>query len=151
MKKDVLMILKSVQSVDDERNETELITPAVLTPLKNGGFSIAYDETEATGFEGSRTVLSCYGNKHASICRSGAVSSNLVIDKDKKQHCHYGTPYGELMVGIYTHSIVNELNENGGNLYMKYTIDINSSYVSDNEIFVTLRPSKNESSAEVRS
>lgn len=151
MKKDVLMILKSVQSVDDERNETELITPAVLTPLKNGGFSIAYDETEATGFEGSRTVLSCYGNKHASICRSGAVSSNLVIDKDKKQHCHYGTPYGELMVGIYTHSIVNELNENGGNLYMKYTIDINSSYVSDNEIFVSLRPTKNESSAEVRS
>lgn len=151
MKKDVLMILKSVQSVDDERNETELITPAVLTPLKNGGFSIAYNETEATGFEGSKTVLSCYGNKHASICRSGAVSSNLVIDKDKKQHCYYGTPYGELMVGIYTHSIVNELNENGGNLYMKYTIDINSSYVSDNEIFVSLRPAKNESSAEVQS
>ena len=72
MNKDVLMILKSVQSVDDERNETELITPAVLTPLKNGGFSIAYHETEATGFEGSRTVLSCYGNKHASICPSGA-------------------------------------------------------------------------------
>ncbi len=151
MKKDVLIVLRSIQSVDNEQNETELITPAVFTPLKDGGFSIAYNETEATGFEGSKTVLSCYGNKRASICRSGSVSSNLIIDKDKKQHCLYGTPYGDLMVGIYTHSIINELNEDGGNLYMKYTVDINSSYVSDNEIFVRVQVPASEESPENQS
>jgi uncharacterized beta-barrel protein YwiB (DUF1934 family) len=147
MKKDVLMILKSVQSVDSERSETELITPAVLTPLKNGGYSIVYEETEATGFDGSKTTLSCYGNKHASICRSGTSNSNLIIDKDKKHHCMYGTPYGDLMVGIYTHDIINQLSDDGGNLYMKYTIDINSSYVSDNEIFVCVKPTPSANTA----
>ena len=64
----------------------------------------------------------------------------------KKQHCHYNTPYGELMIGVFTHSIVNELNESGGSLYLKYTIDINSSYVSDNEILMmvnSIKPKNN--------
>ena len=42
------------------------------------------------------------------------------------------------MVGIYTHKIQNELNLSGGYLYMRYTIDINSSYISDNEIIMNI-------------
>lgn len=140
MKKDVLITMKSIQSVDNDSSEIELITEGVMKTLKNGGFQLIYDESEATGFEGSKTTVCCYGDKHASISRSGAVQSTLIIDKDKKQHCHYGTPYGDLMVGIYTHSIVNRLTENGGNLYMKYTVDINSSYVSDNEVLIVVQP-----------
>ena len=148
MKKDVLITLKSIQSVEDDRSEVELITEATYSPLNNGGFSISYDESEATGFAGSKTVVNCYGDKRASICRSGSAQSNLIIDKDKKQHCHYGTPYGELMVGVYTHSIVNNLDENGGSLYMKYTIDINSSYISDNEIFLQVQPTVKRTTSE---
>ncbi len=140
MNKDVLITMKSIQTIDNDSNETELITQAVYEPLADGGFRISYDETDATGFLGAKTVLSCYGNRRASICRSGIASSNLVIDREKKQHCHYGTPYGELMVGIYTHAIINKLSENGGDLYMKYTIDINSSHISDNEIYINVRP-----------
>ena len=42
-------------------------------------------------------------------------------------------------VGIYTHSIKNNLMESGGDLYMKYTLDINSSYMSDNEIIMNIK------------
>lgn len=141
MKKSVLVTLKSIQSDDRNKNETELITEAEFETLKGGGFRISYAESDATGFDGSTTEVRCYGDKIASICRSGTASSNLVMEKDKKQHCHYGTPYGELMVGIYTHAIVNGLTEDGGDLYMKYTVDINSSFVSDNEILLHVTPS----------
>ena len=148
MKKDVVITLKSVQYVDDNRAETELTTEAQFKHIKNG-YSITYKESEATGFDGSTTVLTCYGNKYATILRSGTAASNLVIDSDKKQHCHYGTPYGDFMVGIYTHKIDNKLTDNGGELYMKYTVDINSSYVSDNEIFLSVRGNaKKDKSAE---
>lgn len=140
MKKDVLITLRSIQSVGEDSNETEIITEGTFSTLKNGGFRIIYNESEATGFEGSKTTVCCYGENHASICRSGSVQSTLIIDKNKKQHCVYGTPYGELMMGIYTHAIVNRLDKNGGNLYMKYTVDINSSYVSDNEILIIIQP-----------
>ena len=66
-----------------------------------------------------------------------------IVEKGKKHHCHYVTPYGEMMVGIYTHEIKNELNEHGGKLYMKYTVDINSSYISDNEIYMEIKVIEN--------
>ena len=77
------------------------------------------------------------------ILRDGKSNSNLIVEKGKKHHCHYVTPYGEMMVGIYTHEIKNELNEHGGKLYMKYTVDINSSYISDNEIYMDIKVIEN--------
>lgn len=42
-------------------------------------------------------------------------------------------------IGIYTHSIKNNLMDDGGDLYLKYTIDINASYMSDNEIIMNIK------------
>lgn len=140
MKKDVLITLRSIQSVGEESNETEIITEGFFSSLKDGGYRIVYNESSATGFEGSKTTVNCYGENHVSISRSGSVQSTLIMDKNKKQHCMYGTPYGELMMGIHTNAIVNKLTKDGGHLYMKYTVDINSSYVSDNEILISVSP-----------
>ena len=138
-KTDVMITLKSVQIINDDREETELITEGTLKHV-DGGYEIQYDESEATGFEGSTTVLSCIGNTFASMQRYGSTSSNLVIEKDKKHHCHYGTPFGEFMVGVYTHKIDNKLTDSGGNVYFKYTLDVNSSYLSDNEVYISVSP-----------
>ena len=44
-----------------------------------------------------------------------------------------------MVIGIYTHALENKLDKNGGSLYMKYTIDINTSYMSDNEIIMNVK------------
>ena len=69
------------------------------------------------------------------LCSS---NSNLIVETGKKHHCHYGTPFGDFTVGIYAHTIENTLDATGGRLYLKYTVDINSSYISDNEIYLTI-------------
>ncbi len=138
MSKNVLITLKSVQWVDKESAETELITSGTYENIDDG-YEICYDESTATGFAGSKTVLTCIGDKLATLNRTGSTSSNFIIEKDKKHHCHYGTPYGEFMMGIFTHKIENTLTDDGGDIYMKYTIDINSTYVSDNEIFLNVK------------
>lgn len=135
--KDVVLRLTSVQTVDQDSSSMELTTTGKME-VNADGVSIMYEESEATGFEGSKTTLVCKGNHWASIERCGAANSSLVIEKDKKHHCHYGTPYGDVTVGIYTHAIDNQINEKGGRLYLKYTVDINSSYISDNEIFIDI-------------
>ena len=96
------------------------------------------EESEATGFEGSKTTVTCKGNDIVDIRRQGANNSTLIIEPGTKHHCHYGTPFGDFTVGIYAHKIENSLDEDGGRLYLKYTVDINSSYISDNEIFLTI-------------
>lgn len=133
-----LIEMKSIQSIYNDKTETELITSGSYKP-DNETFLISYLDSEATGFEGSETKISVTGNKMASIIRRGSSSSDLIIEPGKKHHCHYSTPYGEMVIGIFTHSIENNLNENGGRLYMKYTIDINTSYMSDNEIIMNIK------------
>lgn len=138
MTKDVMIQMKSIQSVYDDKTETELITRGKFSK-KDNSFHILYEDSEATGFSGSVTEISVIENKIASIIRTGQTNSDLIIEPGKKHHCHYETPYGSMDIGIYTHSIKNALMDDGGDLYMKYTLDINSSYMSDNEIIMNIK------------
>lgn len=132
-----VITLKSIQMTDDEKSEIELVTEGIFRQVK-GGYEIEYEESETTGFENSVTVITCLGSGYASLTRSGAASSELVLEKDKKHHCYYETPFGSMMMGIYTKEIVNNITENGGDLLLRYTIDVNSAYVSDNEVYLTI-------------
>lgn len=138
MTKDVMIQMKSIQSIYDEKTETELITRGKYR-RENDSYYISYEDSEATGFSGSVTEISVTENKFASIIRTGSTHSDLVIEPGKKHHCHYETPFGSMDIGIYTHSIKNNLMDDGGNLYMKYTLDINTSYMSDNEIIMNIK------------
>ena len=138
MEKDVIINLTSVNIIDRDRSTTELTTTGKLRELEGGGFQIVYEESEVTGFKGSTTSLSFYGNDLVNLNRTGTASSDLVLEMNKKHHCHYGTPYGDFTMGIFTHCIDNNVSYDGGELYLKYTVDINSSYVSDNEIYIRI-------------
>lgn len=137
MKKKQLISLLSTQIQDDERTESELFTNAEISCTKNY-ITITYEDTEATGFEGSVTTVKVNGNKEASVIRTGTSNSLLLLEKGRKSYCQYGTPFGMFQIGVYTHTIENTLNENG-RLYMKYTLDLNASKLSDNEITITIQ------------
>lgn len=136
--KTVMITMKSVQNADGESNETELITEGKLICMEDR-YRIEYYDSEATGFDDSITSIDIINENLAAINRTGKAQSNLVIEINKKHHCHYGTPYGDMMVGIYAHKISSDVDENGGQLYLKYTVDINSSYISDNEIIMNVK------------
>lgn len=137
MKKNQLISLVSTQIQDDEKTESELFTHAEITCTKDYS-SISYEDTEATGFEGSVTTVRVTGNTAASVIRTGTSNSLLTLETGKKHYCHYGTPFGIFQIGVYTHAIENTLKENG-RLYMKYTLDLNASKLSDNEIIITIQ------------
>ena len=131
-KKNVMIEMISIQSIYNEKTETSLITEGNLRNEGSDSFKITYKD-------GSTTEIAVTGNSIASIIRTGSTHSDLVIEPGKKHHCHYETPYGEMIVGIYTHKIDNSLTSDGGRLYLKYTIDVNSSYLSDNEIVMNIK------------
>lgn len=129
--------LRSVLDSEDDHSETELMTEGTME--NDGGvWKITYEDSDATGFEGATTTITADGDSLVSIVRTGTANSNLVIEAGKKHFCLYGTPFGDLTVGIYTHKIENSLSENGGKLYLKYTLDVNSAYMSDNEIYLDI-------------
>ena len=131
LKENVLISLISIQWQDGEKCETELVTRAQLRSGKG-------EETSATGFEGSVTTIRVEGSKNASIIRRGTANSVLSIEIGRKHYCQYETPYGAMQIGVYTHAIDNTIAKDG-RLYMKYTLDLNSSYLSDNEIIMKVK------------
>lgn len=137
MKQHIQLKLRSVLEAEGERSETELLTDGTMEQV-NGKFIVSYEDSDATGFEGATTTITAEGSSIVSIVRTGTANSNLVIETGKKHYCLYGTPYGDITVGIFTHKIENSLSENGGSLYLKYTIDVNSAYMSDNEIYLDI-------------
>ena len=137
MKKKVLISLTSIQHQDDDTNNTELLTKAEFV-RENGYDIISYEDTSATGFEGSVTTIKVDGCRNASITRQGTANSVLSLEIGRKHFCQYGTPYGCLQIGVYTHAIENTLAKDG-RLYLKYTLDLNSSFLSDNEIIMTMQ------------
>lgn len=132
--------MKSVQITPADRMETSLVTEGTFED-KAFGYVIAYEDSEATGFVGSVTRIAVMKNKTAaSIKRMGTSNTSIMLEKDKKHYCYYSTPYGDMRIGIYTKTINSQLDKNGGKLVLKYTLDLDSAYMSENEIHMAIRP-----------
>ena len=139
MVKDVCITIKSVQTAEGDEDTTELFTYGKFAPLSSGtGYRVTYDESGATGFEGSSVTLDITQDV-VKMLRNGKAYSSLIIERGKKHHCHYGTEYGEFMIGISGDEIRSDVNDSGGDLYLKYTIDINSGLLSENEMFINIK------------
>ena len=103
------------------------------------GYAIEYEESEATGYEGSVTRLETFGSEKVVMSRTGSVTSNMVVQLGEKHHCIYGTLYGNFEVGVEAQKIETDLDENGGRLFFSYVVDVNSSYVGVFEIEVEVK------------
>ena len=137
MTKKVSITIDSTQIVDGESDKTELFTVGTLEADEDG-YRLCYDESEATGFEGSSVTVKLMPDS-VTVMRTGKAVSTLIIERGKKHHCHYGTEFGDFLIGVNTDEIKNDLTENGGEVYLKYTLDINSSLMSENEMRINVK------------
>lgn len=139
---DALISIKgTVVSEGQEPDVIKLVTDGLYT-TRNGKRYISYKESQMTGLEGVTTTLKVEGNNCVTLIRTGTARSHLVIEKGTRQLCHYGTQYGDLMVGISGCHINSHLNDLGGNLKFNYTLDINSNKISFNEVSITIKEAK---------
>jgi uncharacterized beta-barrel protein YwiB (DUF1934 family) len=126
--------LESVSSKPGFEPETyELTTTGGLTVAKDGSYKISYNETDSNGSLFLNEVTA-KGDMTASVSRQGIYGTSFTLDTDKKQVCVVNTPFGELCLGVLTHTIKNDLTKNGGELFLQYTLDANNRYLCDNEV-----------------
>ncbi len=72
------------------------------------------------------------------MLRSGAARSQLIIERGVRHQCLYGTGAGDLMIGVSGDEIVSRLTEDGGELEFKYSLYINTSLTSENEVYISV-------------
>ena len=123
----------------DEKEEfVELMTRGQFVQ-KGDSYYITYKETETTGYEGCTTTLkiAADGSRVAMLRfgKGGGAGTQLIIEKGKRNLCHYETGYGSMTLGV----TVCGLTEKGGTAKFGYLLDANSAdLVSRNRLEVTV-------------
>lgn len=140
MIKDVLINIRGIYNSQDEQDVIELFTTGQYYK-ENGCYYISYEESEATGFEGSRTTLMVDKEDMVTLERSGTANSQLIVQRGVRHQCYYDVGYGDLMVGIQGSRIKSSLTDAGGDLEIRYSLDINSMYSSENEMYINIQES----------
>ena len=133
----VMINLKGTQTVDGESDVVELTTTGTMEPILNG-WKLCYQETEATGLDGTTTYLTAT-DERIQLERVGTYPSMLILEKGRRHHCTYNTPYGTLDLGTYASNIENALHNRGGNLNFSYTLGFNGSVSAEHSINITVR------------
>jgi uncharacterized beta-barrel protein YwiB (DUF1934 family) len=143
MKKDVLINIKGIYSTEEEDADViEMFTTGQYYK-KNGNYYISYEETEATGFLGSRTTLKVERDDKVTVERSGNAISQLIVQKGVRHQCRYDIGYGDMTIGVSGSSIYSSLTDTGGNLAFRYSLDINSLLASENEMYIHIQEATN--------
>lgn len=142
MIKDVIIDIKGVQGLDEDIDTIEFTTDGKFG-LKNGEFYISYNEGQIFGnSEIVKTQLYIKSSDTVVLQRSGALKSKMLIEKGKRNTCFYSTKAGDLVIGIFGEIIDNNLNENGGSVTLKYTLDSALSVISHNQVNISVREVK---------
>jgi len=121
---------------DGVPENTEILTFGKYA-FADGAASVEYEETESGGYLGNTVNIDC-DPRCITVTRKGSAAGMLVIEKDRKHYCEYGTPYGQLTVGVTCESMSAEFQKNGGHMEVCYSIDLNSAMLSKMELHVTV-------------
>ena len=126
-KHDYVITIKGMQNYNDgtgDNADIEMMAEADFS-CEDGKFFIDYDETEATGMEGTKTTIEIDSN-YVSLVRSGAVNTTMLFIKDRQTASYYDTPYGTMMLGINTEDVDADLTDAGGKVSVKYSMSMNN-------------------------
>lgn len=139
MIKDVIIEIKTEQTVDDSTDKIEFTTDARYG-FRDGSYFITYDESRLMEVEGEiKTTLYVKPNASVVLQRKGAYNSRMVIEKGVRNNCLYATPNGEFSLGIFGEKVLANLSDDGGNITMNYTIDSGLQLLSRNKVNISIR------------
>ena len=122
-----------VEEMKEQDEPIEVITPATYY-LKNGKHYVAYEEV-VEGIPGiTKNMIRLSEEGHLETSKTGLTNNRMVFEKDRINMTQYETPYGELMVGVYTKQMQIDVAEEDIDVTVNYALDINGEKVADCDI-----------------
>ncbi|HHW57595.1 MAG TPA: DUF1934 domain-containing protein [Clostridia bacterium] len=137
MKKAIISVKGTQKNDRNESDTIELITEGSFY-IKGNTFYVVYEESELSGMDGTTTTLKITEDK-VTLLRFGTNKSKMVFEKNKKYESDYDTPYGKIPLGILPTDVKVAMSETGGEITIKYALDLNNKTVSDNELYLKVR------------
>lgn len=135
MTKDVLVSISGLQMdmMDMEGEPIEVITPASYY-CKNGKHYVIYDEIVEGIPEVIKNKIKITDYDVLEIMKTGVTSTHMIFEKDKKNLTYYGTPFGQMLVGVSTKRMDISYDEDCIDVQVDYQLDVNHEPVADCQI-----------------
>lgn len=121
MKKKAVISLRSFNDLDKD-DVIEVVTPGEFFVTEDG-FKAVYEETEISGMNGTTTTLTML-NDALLLEREGSTSAKMDFKKGETSISLYNTPYGVLDLQIHTEYLQVDVDENGGDIVAKYSMEL---------------------------
>lgn len=138
MEKDVIISISGVQAlVDAERENVELLTAGKLSRFKDG-YALSYMESALIGLEGTCTTFQVEKDR-ITLVRAGSVNSQMVFEKGRKHFSLYETDFGSMTVGVSAKRVDASLDDNGGEININYSIEIDHELAGENTFHIQVR------------
>ena len=144
MTKEVLLTISGLhfdtfsETPDEENVPIEVITPATYY-LKNGKHYVLYDEMVEGMLGTIKNTIKITGDSKLEMRKSGIANTNMVFEKEKINVTQYDTPYGEMMIGVYTKDMKVDVTEDNIDVSIAYALDVNSEKVADCNIVMNIK------------
>ena len=141
MLENYLISISGKQEYDGDLGEINLTTYGSYKN-ENGKQVIAYREYGEGGGTVVTSVVKVEPDR-VEMMHTGD-STRLILEKGARNYGEFDTGFGNLMLGVFTDEITSTLGCRGGDLKIRYTLDINSGFTSKNELSITVREAKRD-------
>lgn len=139
MTKDVLISIKGLQFETGNDEPVEMIASGEYY-FRNGKHYVLYEEIsgeeEGQGEICKNTLK--FSDDQVELVKKGASNVHMMFQEEEKTLTYYGTPFGQLMISIFTNKIKITHKEEAIEMKLEYDLEINQSYVSDCEITILI-------------
>lgn len=141
MTKDVLVSITGLQFdgqiEGSDETPIEMITRGDYYK-RNGKHYLLFEESVDGIEEMTRNTMK-FSEHNMELMRKGATNVHMIFDEKTKTVSRYGTPFGEILIGIDTDSVTYTESEEEIKLSVDYALEVNYEYMAECKIHVDIR------------
>ena len=138
MKQKVMLNIQGRQTyADQDPDVIELVTEGTME-FQDGGWEIAYEESDLTGLEGVTTTFRIEPGK-VTLSRSGKLNSQMVFQQGITHESLYQMEFGMLMISVKATDVFFDITPEGGVIDLVYDIAIENSAAGVIEYHLDIR------------
>ena len=135
MTKDILISIKGLKFESGSDEAVEMIAPGEYF-FRNGKHYVLYEEI-AESPDGDNDISKNtvkISKDQVEIMKKGGSNVHMVFQENQKNLTYYTTPFGQLMISIFTNHINIKEKDEVIEITLRYDLEINQTFVSDCEI-----------------
>lgn len=119
----VILSIRGRQTYMDQEPDTIRLDTEGTMEYRDGGWDIAYEESELTGMAGVTTTFRVESDK-VTLIRTGKLSSTMVFQEGVSHDSLYRMEFGALMISVKATRLFYDIVPDGGSIDLVYNIVI---------------------------